>query len=47
MEENARLGRGQKGERAKMGFMQKYHHKGAYFMENDESGKFKEEIYNR
>ena len=27
--------------------MQKYHHKGAFFMENDEANKAKEAIYNR
>lgn len=40
------MGKGVK-ERGAMGFMQKYYHKGAFFMENDENNKKKEAIYNR
>lgn len=46
MAEDRALGKGKK-ERGQMVFMQKYHHKGAFFMDNDESNAFKESIYNR
>jgi hypothetical protein len=46
MAEDAAMGKGVK-DRGSMGFMQKYYHKGAFFMENDENNKKKEAIYNR
>jgi len=44
--EDQQLGKGKKT-RAQMVFMQKYHHKGAFFMENDEANQAKESLYNR
>uniref|UniRef100_A0A7S0NCT5 Micro-fibrillar-associated protein 1 C-terminal domain-containing protein n=1 Tax=Hanusia phi TaxID=3032 RepID=A0A7S0NCT5_9CRYP len=44
--ENEAIGKGKK-EKAQMVMMQRYHHKGVFFMENDEKNRFKEEIYNR
>jgi hypothetical protein len=38
MAENASSGKASKS-KAAMVFMQKYHHKGAFFMENDESNR--------
>mmetsp|Transcript_64950 Transcript_64950/g.95097 ORF Transcript_64950/g.95097 Transcript_64950/m.95097 type:complete len:446 (-) Transcript_64950:84-1421(-) len=46
MAENSATGKGSKS-KASMVFMQKYHHKGAFFMENDEANLTKEAIYNR
>ena len=46
MAENMAMGKGKK-ERAGMAFLQKYYHKGAFFMENDEGNEKKEAIYNR
>jgi len=46
MAEDKVLGKGKKT-RGQMTFMQKYHHKGAFFMENNESNQFKEQLYNR
>jgi microfibrillar-associated protein 1 len=47
MAEDAQMGKNAKKTRAQMVFMQKYHHKGAFFMENDEKNQHKEAIYNR
>jgi microfibrillar-associated protein 1 len=44
--EDQQMGKGKKT-RAQMVFMQKYHHKGAFFMENDEANLHKESLYNR
>jgi microfibrillar-associated protein 1 len=48
-EDEERLRRDEKAreEKPKMAFLQKYYHKGVFFMEQDESGRYKEDIYNR
>ncbi|EME29599.1 microfibrillar-associated protein [Galdieria sulphuraria] len=48
-EDQERLRRDEKlrEEKPKMAFLQKYYHKGVFFMEQDDSGRYKEDIYNR
>ncbi|GJQ11357.1 hypothetical protein GpartN1_g3148.t1 [Galdieria partita] len=48
-EDEERLRRDEKirEEKPKIAFLQKYYHKGAFFMEQDDSGRYKEDIYNR
>eukprot|EP00871_Galdieria_phlegrea_P005727 jgi/Galph1/641/GphlegSOOS_G5368.1 len=48
-EDEERMRRDEKAreEKPKMAFLQKYYHKGVFFLEQDESGRYKEDIYNR